>query len=69
MTNENYIHGIVIDPATFLRNFGKSRLAKAHRLEKESKQLINQWNKCYGPSAKNESGVCMPKSVMFQVKP
>ena len=28
--------------------------------------LVNQWNRMYGPNVKNESGVCMPKSVMFQ---
>lgn len=66
-TLENYIHGVVIDPHTLLTNFGQSRFSRASRIEKEAKILVNQWNKAYGPQARNEAGACMPKAVMFQV--
>lgn len=66
-TQENYIHGVVLDPVTFLSNFGQSRIAKANRLEKEGKALVNLWNKSYGPQSKTEYSVCRPKATMFQV--
>ena len=67
-SHENYIHAVVADPLTFLRCFGKGRIKKANRLEKEGRLLVNQWNKLYGPQAKNQAGVCMPKSTMFLVR-
>ena len=67
VTNENYIHGIFIDPETLLKNFGEKRFAISSRLEKEGRGIVTTWNKLYGPNGKEPNRFGMPKSVLFKV--
>jgi len=43
-TNENYIHGVFLDPETMLKNFGEKRFQLSSRLEKEGRARVWTWN-------------------------